>query len=411
MSVDQQLRQAAHRVADSVVPPEVDVATVRARVRRIRHRTVSVALTAAVAAAIVVGAALGAGRDTSAPVLPAQQPRQSATARTPLQIWVEGLPDGPGPLLAFARDGVLHVRGVEVSTPRPVVAIRARRDVVAVKLEAAAASPARWALVRGDRLEALPTPADADLELSPDGRFASWEATSMRGRDSTRFVVWDTTTNEQVAARDVPGRYGVTPGDGPYLLGVGSDGIAYWLREVADPQVTRWDVRADTVRPTDVTYDSALPLYPQLAALGEVWLGLDENVLSPDGTRRAFTATTPQDPPGCCARRLRVGPLRPVESMELSDITTLQLPEGIPHKPLFSSSIDYGTPFVWWETDDSLLLEAVVEGRSHLVRCATTDGACERVVDLGRSPWRFGGEAPDRPNSWRDDWIFPGSEL
>ena len=43
------------------------------------------------------------------------------------------------------------------------------------------------------------------------------------------------------------------------------DGIAYLINQADDPPITAWDVRADTLEPTDLTYDPALPPSDQYA--------------------------------------------------------------------------------------------------------------------------------------------------
>ena len=41
--------------------------------------------------------------------------------------------------------------------------------------------------------------------------------------------------------------------------------------------------------------------------------------------------------------------------------------------------------WVWWESNESVLIAVDGDLRSYLVRCSADGGACQRVVDLG--PW------------------------
>ena len=52
------------------------------------------------------------------------------------------------------------------------------------------------------------------------------------------------------------------------MLGVDADGIGYLLDEASDPQITRWDIRADTIEPTDLTFDWTMTFSEQLTQAG-----------------------------------------------------------------------------------------------------------------------------------------------
>ena len=151
------------------------------------------------------------------------------------------------------------------------------------------------------------------------------------------------------------------------------------LDEANEAPVTRWDVRADTVAPTDLTYDPLKTLNQF-----DAFVGLDDAYVSPDRTREVFTEPAPGDHPAdCCATRLRVRPV--AQSVQPGDIVTLQVPQGIPSMRLWDAGTDRGTWMVWWETNQTVLLDASVDNHSYLVRCSTRNGACQRVLDLGRN--------------------------
>ena len=168
--------------------------------------------------------------------------------------------------------------------------------------------------------------------------------------------------------------------------------------------MTRWDVRADTVEPTDLDYD----FHPggfndQPAPIPDVFVGFEDAYVSPDGTKEVFTGSAPGDSPrNCCATQLRVRPVGAVGSLEAGEVITMKLPQGIPTMRLWDSHSDRGTWGVWWETNETVLLDAFRQGHSYLVRCSTTSGACEMVFDLGPNTSKGILYMPD----WERDWAF-----
>ena len=69
---------------------------------------------------------------------------------------------------------------------------------------------------------------------------------------------------------------------------------------------------------------------------------------------------------------------------------------------LWDAYSDRGTWGVWWETNETVLLDAVVQGHSYLVRCWATSGACELVFDLGPNSSSGILYMPD----WEQAWAF-----
>ena len=92
----------------------------------------------------------------------------------------------------------------------------------------------------------------------------------------------------------------------------------------------------------------------------------------PDGAREVFTGPVPGDPTAdCCGpTRLRIRAAGSAESATADDVVALDVPDGIPAMALRDPYSDRGTWGVWWETDETLLLDAEVGGESPpLVRC------------------------------------------
>ena len=368
MTLDQRITDAARHVADGVVVPEVDLDAVRSRARGNRRQRVAIAVMVVVAAIIVTGTAVVGGRDASAP--------EPTNPVRPPQL-------GGPPLTPYWHDGVLYVRGVEIETPwRHSPAIEVAGDTVLAGTYGQRGVDAAWALVAGGRLEPVPIP-DVYPRLSIDGRIAYWW--TYPTADSTRVVTWDTETNRELASRDLPGNDTVEPSS--YLAGIDEDEIAYWVDEDSEVPVTRWDIRADTIepmpdlRPSDLRY------------LREVTGTFFQNqFVSPDGTKEMFTGDVMGDtimPP------MPEIWARPVGSEDPSDVVRLRVPESRFNQPLYDFKTHKGTLGVWWETNETVLVTVLQEsGRTDLMRCSITDGACALVFELepddsGFIDWSF----------------------
>ena len=432
MTLEERLTTAAHGLADGLVPPDVDLDAVRRRAHVNRRRTVALVATAAVVGGIIVATATGIGRETSAPLPPVAPrptgsaepgPQQSgscesvpyverlpATSSTEsdLQAWIDDLPVGAPPVTPYWHDGVLHAGGVEIEASYRDVDIDTAGSTVLVTGwddVGRNARPSEFALVRGDQLDPLPVPPTAYPQLSTDGRIAYWSTHPTD--ETTRVDAWDTETNTSLASRTLAGNEDQEVTDPTWcvvtLLGVDADGIGYLLDEASDPQITRWDIRADTLEPTDLTFDRSMTFSEQFDFGWNATQGFEAAYVSPDGTREVFTGPASGDStPDCCSTQIRVRPVGPAESLEPGDVVPLQLPEGIPSMGLWDSYSDRGTWGVWWETNDSVLVDAEVEGNSHLVRCPTNGGECELVFDLGPNSSRDVLYEPD----WEREWGF-----
>ena len=395
----QRLHDTAERIPVALRPASE---TRRAAEHARRRRMVVATGASAVVVAVVASAAFGVG------VTPAS--RLYRSGRRPLRC--RGKWRCPSGLAAFAvgaaavtpywHDGVLHVPGGEIETPFPVGSIEVAGDTVLIQGkwdENGEVADTEFALVRGIELERIPAPGADWMELSLDGRIAYWETNPTPG--TTRFVTWDTETNTELASRTVPGTH-LDPGR-LQLIGIGADGIAYWVDEATDPPVMRWDVRADTVEPTGLTFDFNGIFDDQAAPIPDLHVGFEDAYVSPDGTSEVFTDPNPGDSsPDCCATQLRVRPAGTLAAVDPSDVITLKLPEGIPSMRLWDAFTDRGMWWVWWESNQTVLLDASLNGHSYLVRCWTTGSPCEFLFELGTNSSRGVLYMPD----WEQDWTF-----
>ena len=373
-----------------------------------RHRAQLVAAGGAVALVCAVGvgifsAVLRAETPTGS-VPEAESPQPELPTDAELQDWIDELPVGAPPLVPYAQDGVLFVDGVEIETPFPVHTIEVAGDTLMIGNEPSTSkAPTAWALVRDGRVESIPAPGSWYPQLSTDGRIAFWQINPTH--NTTQFVMWDTVTNRELSTQTVAGRF-----DGAHrlhVIGVDSAGIALWVDEGSETPVMRWDVRANIVEATNIPYDPAKTLGDQAAPLSEVWGGLEDAYLSPDGARTVFTGAGPGESAGCCEAHLQVRPVGPSATAGSSDVTVLRLPDGIPGMRLWDPYSDRGTWGVWWESNETILLDAVVAEHSHLVRCYATSGECERVFDLGANTSRGRLYMPD----WERQWAFARAPL
>ena len=358
MTLDERLTNAAHGLADGLTPPEVDLDVVRRRARANQRRTVALVATGAVVAAVVAATAIGLGRESTAPLPPVgprpsesvepgfqgagacelppyvEQPEATATTSADLGAWIDSLPAGAPPVLPYWHDGVLHVDGAEIEAPYADVEHRdggrhghggrLRRQRTQQASVGVVAAPRRCA-----RADARAARQLAGAEQRRQDRLL---VDASRRAASTRYFTWDTETRSALATRTVRGNEESSDGMCRVgVLGVDEDGIAYLIDQANDPPITAWDVRADTLEPTDLTYDPALAPSDQYAFSWNRNLGFEAAYVSPDGTREVFTGSVAGDPTAdCCATRIRVRPAGSAATVERHDVVPLQLPDGIP---------------------------------------------------------------------------------
>lgn len=364
---------------------DLDVISSPARPNQRRN---TVLVVSALVAVVLAATAIGIARDTSTRPDPAGPPSPPVPVELDLAAWAGDLPVGGPPQTPYWHEGVLHLHGAEIETPFPVGLIEVAGDTVMVGGPSSGAETGevqRWAVVRADQLVPLPEAATWP-SLSADGRIAYW--TTNPTSNTTQFVTWDTETGAELASRTLPGRFDGSS-DRLQMVGIDADGIGYWVDRASDPPVTRWDVRADTVAPTDLPFDFSTTFNLQAAPIADLWVGFEDSYLSPDRTTVVFTSDA----------RLRV---RPVGSNKPDDVVSLMLPDGIPEMRLWDAYSDRGMWWVWWETNQTVLLDASGDGQSYLVRCSTTDGSCELVFHLGPNSNRGILYQPD----WERDWAF-----
>ena len=330
----------------------------------------------------------------------------SATVDGGLQAWIDALPEGQPPTSPYWHDGVLHVNGREITAPYLDVDIQtAGRTLVLAGYEHSGpnALPSEWSLLTGAGLTPIPVPYRSWLSLSADGRFAWWQVGDESRDHGIRHVVWDTWRQTELGTH-VQQPHDESGACAMMLLGIDSNGVAHLLDEGADPQITRWDVRADTVVPTDLVLDRATTLGEQFDFSWWASQGFEAAYVSPDGSREVFTGPAAGDSAeDCCLTQLRIRPAATGGAATGAEgVVALRLPDGVPSMALWDGGSDRGTWGVWWENEENVLLDAEIGDHSYLVRCSADVGACERVFDLGSNRSSGVLYMPD----WERQWGF-----
>ncbi|GAA4406565.1 hypothetical protein GCM10023168_21630 [Fodinibacter luteus] len=383
---------------------------------RVRRRAVVVAGLTAAAVLVLVLAGLSfewAGRSGRAlePVpansIPTPTPTPAASMAFPSELhqWIDALPAGAPPATPYWHDGVLYINGEQIPAPFVAVDLRVSGDTVLVGGDQSEPqdgdAPTAWALVRGDRLQPLPVPDGAHPPgLSVDGRIAYW-VNHQENPDRVEFFTWDTEANTALATYTL--QRNKENWDGRELLGIDAAGNGYWKASLADPYLTRWDIRAGTLHPTELAYD--MMEGPETFDLVMPWMHPGEQYRSPDGTKEMFTASIPSDSPSdCCIHQLRVRPVGPDESLDPQDVITLPPSEPELAERYFLGEGEEGY-WTWWESDESVLITVDADLYTYLLRCSATGAACERVADLGSSDIASKDSYPSFYD-WMRNWAF-----
>ena len=347
MNTERLVRQALENSVKDLPCPEPDTEQLVAAGRLARRRRVGVVASLAAAAVLVLVLAglsfAWAGRSGRAqePV-PADPTTTSTPFQAPpsdLQQWIDALPTGAPPASPYWHDGTLNVNGEQIPAPYDTVNIQVAGDTILVGGYQAGSVPVpyqgstvsgsnqaeandpQWGIVRGDRLEPLPVPAGAQVGLSVDGRVLYW-IVGTDAPNTKQFFTWDTETKSALASRTVQGGQ-------VELWGVDAAGNGYWQEDALSGPFTRWDVRADKVTATDLTYG---PWDPPESFDGFVpWMPSADPYRSPDGTKVVFTGSIPSDSPSdCCMNQLRVRPVGPDDSLDPNEVTMLSLARMLP---------------------------------------------------------------------------------
>ena len=402
MSTERLVRQALEDSVKDLPCPEPDIEQLLAAGRAARRRRVATVASLAAAAVLVLvlaGLSFGwAGRSGRAlePVpansIPTPTPAASMAFPSELHQWIDALPVGEPPATPYWHEGMLYVRGEQIPAPYGVGSILVAGDTVLLTGYRDQVTDAQSVIVRGDRLVPVPVPAGASVwGLSVDGRIA-YGAERQTATDTTRFFTVDTQTETALASRTMPGR-------SVELLGIDAAGNAY-LQGISplDP-VTRWDVRADTTHPSDLTWDPGQP--PEEFDGSVPWMHAADAYRSPDGARTLTTRSMPSDSPSdCCLDRLRVRPVGTADSVAAKDVVTLSIFKEFPNT---RTALGFGGPdWMWWESNESVLLTVWSDMYTYLLRCSSTGGACQRVAELGPDTVLTDNSSPE----WVHNWDF-----
>ncbi|GAA4398840.1 hypothetical protein GCM10023168_05320 [Fodinibacter luteus] len=395
MSTERLVREALENSVKDLACPEPKFEQLLAAGRAARRRRVAmVASLAAAAVLVLVLAGLSfawAGRAGRALEPVPANPTTTATIGAPpseLHQWIDALPAGAPPASPYWHDGTLYVDGQHIPAPNKPQNIEVAGEEVLVT-----GGETPGALVRGDRLEPLPAPAGAQVGLSVDGRIAYWVVGTNAPR-TKQFFTWDTQTKSALASRTVQGSQ-------VELWGIDAAGNGYWQADANSGPFTRWDVRADKITATDLSYDEPWAA-PEVFDGFVPWMHPEFAYRSPDGTKTVITDSVPRENPtqGVLGDwRLRVRRVGPDDSVAPEDVTTLAVSKEFPQDARFA----LGDGLVWWESNDSVLFTIDSDLRTYLLRCSANGDACQRVTDLG--PWNTQTH-PYTPNWENGAWQF-----
>ena len=411
MSIERLVREALEDSVRDLHCPEPDLEQLVTAGRAMRRRRVGVVAGLAAAAVLVLvlaglsfAWAGGSGRALEpVPANPTTTATIGAAFRSELHQWIEALPAGAPPATPYWHDGVLYVNGEQIPAPYAAVDLMAAGDTVLVgghlsEPKVGTAPTPQWGLVRGNRLQPLPVQDGAHPPgLSVDGRIAYW-VKHQENPNRVEFFTWDTETNTALAKHTL--HRDAEFWDGRELLGIDTAGNGYWKASLADPYLTRWDVRADTLHPTYMTYDTMQG--PEQFHGFLPWMHPSDKYRSPDGNKVVFTDSVPSDSPtDCCIDKLRVRPVGPDDEFDPNDVITLPPsgPELAERFALVEGAAGYWT---WWESNESVLLTVDADLHTYLLRCSATGVTCQRVADLGT-------DTAPRDSSFRDwmrNWGF-----
>jgi hypothetical protein len=377
--------QNQHVEMEIVVPPGERDRAPDGRRRSVPQRLRLLIVVAALVVAVVV-LATSRSRDASSTPPPHDgQPKAPASSSAPVtpDEALDALPQGPPPAIPFLRNGNLHADGITFLT-------RADRLLVAgdtLLVGRSDGDSAQWQVL--DRTDLVPVPELEDVftpYLSPLGDVLAW--TSYPDEQTTRITAWQPSTRAEVGHLDLAAPYAECCGGGQEVEILGFD-----LREQVyftdrhGYQVWRPGTGAASHRLTGV--DSVAQLAPggpvrQGGALGRVdahghWskvadLPTDQGMVwSADGRLLAYGGD------GTGAVAVKEPPTDAwVLDRDTGRRTHLALPAGIP------------AGAVAFESDRWVLVDAVARPRRHyLLRCAVSDGACERALPPGRPTWVF----------------------
>ncbi|MGH3496809.1 MAG: hypothetical protein ACRDP1_05020 [Nocardioidaceae bacterium] len=353
----------------------------------LRQRFVVALVALAMLAGTVVGTLLAASGSTS----PARRHPASAVASRSVRSFHD-LPQGPPPTVPYWHAGVLHAAGATIRTPLRQI-VSAGGTVLAGGYSDA--SPSRWALVDGARLQPIPHDASANFPtMSTDGNLLVWEIVRAH---VTTVTAWDVHSRRLLATRRITIEQACCSGPALIVFGADSHGRVFY----GDGRsLTVWTPATGAAHPVR-GYGRLPALLSQVGPQGPVFEGPERTILdmtavyghvyrrgvfhrigtipssnglwSPDGSLIAYGAD----------ENAQISTKSPRTSVVVYDTRTghrrrMPLPNG------------FGEPLAW-ASERSLLVESSQPARiTDVARCDVVTGVCQRSMRYAHpDAWSF----------------------
>lgn len=231
----------------------------------LRQRFVVALVALAMLAGTVVGTLLAASGSTS----PARRHPASAVASRSVRSFHD-LPQGPPPTVPYWHAGVLHAAGATIRTPLRQI-VSAGGTVLAGGYSDA--SPSRWALVDGARLQPIPHDASANFPtMSTDGNLLVWEIVRAH---VTTVTAWDVHSRRLLATRRITIEQACCSGPALIVFGADSHGRVFY----GDGRsLTVWTPATGAAHPVR-GYGRLPALLSQVGPQGPVFEGPERTIL------------------------------------------------------------------------------------------------------------------------------------
>jgi hypothetical protein len=381
MTQDRSDRATATRELDGHIEMEIAGPPVVTSARG-RRRVVALLAVAFVSVVLLQTSTGWPSGDPSASTQAPSAPQHSASPPSPAEV-LDGLPQGLAPAVPYLRGGMLHVGGDTIRT----TANRLLAADGTVLVGRSDDDVSRWWIVDGLDLVAMHQLDDASMPaLSPHGDLVAW--TSYPDPRTTRITAMRTLDRTEVDHVDLDAPFATCCGGGQEVDIIGFDlgEQLYWSQGAS---IRVWQPGTGTPPHRLSGGGTTLQIAPagpvrQCGALGTVdarghWsevrdLPADQGMVwSTDGALLAYagdaTGTVTDDQPPTD---------RWILDLATGTRTQLDLPDAI------------SVQLVGFESDQAVLVDAFARPHRHyLLRCAVSDGACERTLRPGRPTWTF----------------------
>lgn len=379
MNIDEVLRTSVGELARGVTPPPPNPERVRARARATRCRQ-WVATAVGAAAVVVGGVAIAGGLPMQGSTPPVNNPTSSPSTIGHMKgsaVWSDGTS--------------LHVGSREVTVPDQIFGFGLVEDGV-VYTVADRGSPVMFQPSDGGHATQIGNNAQLSPVGDPSSGLVSW--VEAQGRNGS-LVVFDTTSNDEVARTSVPPALGpndniIFPGTST-VISVSSTAVYYYGPD-GEIWVWRWPA-AEAPEFTGQTRDELFDVAGTVTAQAGSKEGSVEFV-SADGS----TSATAVSPGGYTTWGTSGGYLSPDGNLfaSLSDesmprvLVTDTRTGDTTELDLHSSGEELGFPFaVGWSGNDMLMLKYLSSGEAqgtvlpgHVIACTVSTQTCDVVATV-----------------------------